>query len=274
MQKYHLLLKVITVALCLAVSAFSQTRCQLQSARIFNGFSLGMLANSWKYTDVDSWYRYTDSVFTYNVFKQTHSSGYLYYFRNGIRNRAEISYTGFILPIFGALIELGLKVKTIEYGEPLLFKNITVSLQGNIFRSNEEWSEELEMWGGVIISTLHRFQNVEMEIVMEPFYSNCKKNTDWDSDGFEKRIESFNLSSGFVTRLDFNPDNRFSVDIKMGFSWQHIYDSHYHVYHDYYSYSPMKVDRKILLHSDELLNENNFGGNASIAFNWLKRRRS
>ncbi|HMA64259.1 MAG TPA: hypothetical protein VKO63_03630, partial [Chitinispirillaceae bacterium] len=126
----------------------------------------------------------------------------------------------------------------------------------------------------LIISTWHQFKNADLEIVVEPFYSNSKHNTDYDSDGFESRMESFNLSSGVVARLDFNRENRFSFEIKTGFNWQHVFDSHYQVYHDHYSYSPTKVDRKILLHSDKILNANNVGGNASIAFNWLKKKRT
>jgi hypothetical protein len=111
-------------------------------------------------------------------------------------------------------------------------------------------------------------------MVLQPFYSNYDEHYDYDSDGSEKRMESFNLSSGIVTRLNFNPENRFYFEIRTGFNWQYIYDSHYLLYRDDYSYSPMKIDRKILLHSDELLNGNNFGGNVSIAFCWLKKKRT
>ncbi len=274
MAKHFLIVTFVIVALGLIFPAYCQTHNQLQSARVFNGFSLGMLAVSQKYTDVDDMYRYTDSVFTYNVRKFKEYSGYPYYFRNGIRNRVEISYTGFYFPLFGAFIELGLKVKIYEYGELSLFKNITVALSGNIFSVYDEWDKGSEKWGGLIVSTTHRFKSVEIEIVLEPFYSNYEGYFDHDSYRSEIRMESFNLSSGLVTRLDFNPENRFSFEIKAGFNWQHVFDSHYQAYLDNYSFAPTKVNRKILHHSDEFLNGNNFGGNASIAFNWLKKKLS
>lgn len=271
MGKGFLLVKFVIVALVVSVSSYCQTHNQLHSARVCSGFSLGMVVIPQKYTSVDYKYGYTDSLFTYNVHKlEDFYSGYPYYFRNGIRNRVEVSYTGFYFPIFTVLIELGLKVKIYEYGELSLFKNFTVAVCGNLFSSNGEWDESSEKWGGLILSTTHRFKNVEIEMVLEPFYSNSKEHTGYDSDGSEKRMESFNLSSGLVTRLDFNPENRFYFEIKGGLNWQHVFDSHFLVY----AYTPMNVDRKILLHSDELLNANNVGGNVSIAFNWLKKKRT
>jgi hypothetical protein len=274
MTKVSLLQKYMIVVLSFIVTTYCQTHNQLQSARVYSGFSLGMLAGPQKYTAVDHENIAVDSMFTYDIYKNKDISGYPYYFRNGIRNRVELSYTGCLWIPYIVFVELGIKVKCFEYGELSLFKNVTLTLSANIYGGSWEWSDDSEKWGGLIISTTHRFKTVEIEMVFEPFYSNYEDHSDYDSDGSEKRIESFNLSGGVVTRLDFNPENRFYFEIKTGFNWQYVYDSHYLIYRDDYSYSSIKADRKILLHSDELLNTNNYGGNVSIAFNWLKKRRS
>jgi hypothetical protein len=274
MTKGFILLKFMMLVLSFIVAAYCQTNNQLQSARVYSGFSLGMYAGWQKYTVVDHENIYTDSMFTYNVCKSKEPFGFPYYFRNGIRNRAEISYTGFLLFPYMVFVELGVKVKCFEYGELTLFKNVTLTLNGNFYGGSGEWTDNSEKWGGLVISTTHRFKTTEIEMVLQPFFSKYEENSGYESDGSEKRMESFNLTCGLVTRLDFNPENRFYFEIKTGFNWQYVYDSHYHLYRDDYSYSPTKVDRKILLHSDEILNGNNVGGNMSIAFNWLRKKRS
>jgi hypothetical protein len=247
-----------------------QTNNQLQSARVYSGFSLGMYAGLQEYTYVDYQRWDNDALFTYNVCKSKMMSGFPYYFRSGIRNRVELRYTGFILIPYIVFVDLGVNVKCFEYGKMSMFKNITLTLSGNLGGG----SGGNEKWGGLIISTTHRFRTIEIEMVLEPFYSNYDEHYDDDEHGREKRMESFNLSSGVVTRLNFNPENRFYFEIRTGLNWQYVYDSHYLLYRDDYNRSTMKTDRKIMIHSDDFFNGNNFGGNVSIAFNWLRKKRT
>lgn len=273
MVSRFIVLKAILFIIVIITFSNCESVQQVQSARVRSGFSLGM--NAFLSSD-NELYRPIDSQSAYSIMKESDLFGYPYYFNVGLYDRVAVNFTGFPMVPILLIYEIGLKVKCFDYGESILFKNVTIAVSGSIYGYKQEWGWTSQKWAGLILSTSHRFSNLDLELILNPYYLKTLYEDNYEDSDLNERLESFNVATGFVLQFDNNRTNRFSFEIKAGCYWKYVFDSHY-AYNDtniYANYTSIYAKKNVHFHQDDYLHGNNYGINCGIAFNWFKKKRN
>ncbi len=148
----------------------------------------------------------------------------------GFFNRVSIS--GIYIP-YSLFIRGGdIKIFINEHGKPSLFKNVSYALFSGIKVYGSDLYSERNAYIGTIFATRHRFNQQEIELILQPSYFNMKYERTLEN--IEKRHQSKadGMQINFGTIYTPFNSSRLNLEITMGAMYRYINNNKFEIYYD------------------------------------------